>query len=249
MPIPTKLSDTAIEQILRIATDSEVARLSWKDRGVAPVGYVKGMAVVYARVCCNLKNGDDVAAEMAKPDTGDGFRDALAWYGQQFLDAGMDNSVFGVDVLRHLFVLLVGLGMRESSGRYCEGRDRSAQNVTADTAEAGLFQVSFNARRASPLLPELITRYEDSSDFVDIFREGVRCRDSDLEDFGEGEGREFQRLTKACPAFAVEFAAVGLRNVRTHWGPINARAAELRAECDEMFMQIQAAIDSLGLCS
>ena len=46
--------------------------------------------------------------------------------------------------LRRLFVLLMGLGMRESSGQYCEGRDRSAHNTSADTAEAGLFQVSFD---------------------------------------------------------------------------------------------------------
>lgn len=40
----------------------------------------------------------------------------------------------GTDTLRQLFVLLIGLGMRESSGQYCEGRDRSASNVTAEAA-------------------------------------------------------------------------------------------------------------------
>jgi len=35
--------------------------------------------------------------------------------------------------------------MRESSGQYCCGRDTSEDNTTADTAEAGLFQMSWNA--------------------------------------------------------------------------------------------------------
>ena len=246
--MPSPFSDTAIAQITGIAADSPIARFHWKDRGVSPAGYIKGMAVVYARVFCNLKAGDDAASEMAKTDTGDGSRDALAWYSQQFADAGMDNSAAGADVLRHLFVLLVGLGMRESSGRYCEGRDRSATNISAETAEAGLFQVSYDARTANPLMPKLFTRYANSSDCLEIFQEGVRCKDADLENFGEGDGREFQRLTKACPSFAAEFAAVGLRNVRRHWGPINARAAEIRSECDAMLTAVQNAVDEFTLC-
>jgi hypothetical protein len=55
-------------------------------------------------------------------------------------ELGMDNSADGVDTLRHLFALQLGLGMRESSGQYCCGRDMSADNVSAETCEAGLFQ-------------------------------------------------------------------------------------------------------------
>jgi len=44
----------------------------------------------------------------------------------------------------------MGLGMRESSGRYCEGRDRNANNVTSDTAEAGLFQMSWDIHGVKP---------------------------------------------------------------------------------------------------
>jgi len=56
-------------------------------------------------------------------------------------------------------------------------------------------------------------------------------------------------LSKACPAFAVEFAAVGLRNIRTHWGPINTRTAEIRAECDALLTQVQNLVDQNNLCS
>jgi hypothetical protein len=57
---------------------------------------------------------------------------------------------------------------------------------------------------------------------MDVFKEGVRCTDANLENFGEGDGRDFQKLSKDCPFFALEFAAIGLRNIRKHWGPSTA---------------------------
>ncbi len=164
----------------------------------------------------------------------------------------MSNEADGVNTLRHLFVLLIGLGMRESSGRYCEGRDRSASNTGANTAEAGLFQVSFDARTASPLLPQLFQQYKTkpNSGFVDVFKEGVTPPPTakDLEDFGTGDGRDFQQVCKECPAFAAEFAAVGLRNIRKHWGPIITRAAEVRPEANLMLTQVEHAVDTSNLC-
>lgn len=241
---------TPIEQIAQIAAASDIARFHFKDRGIAPAGYIKGMAVVYARVFCKLKAGDAAAMEMAKAKTANTNKDVLAFYDQKFADAGMSNGVGGVDTLRHLFVLLTGLGMRESSGRFCEGRDRSTDNVTADTAEAGLFQTSFNAKTASPLLTGLFERYTTNpAGFVEIFREGVTCRPKDLENFGSGDGERFQRLSKECPAFAVEFAAVTLRNMRKHYGPINRKEAQVRQECDLMLKAVQEAVETSNFCA
>lgn len=238
-----------LDQITQIAENSDIARYNWPGRGRAPLGYTKGMALVFARVYCKLKAGDAAALEMAREDTGNAHRDALAHYHQQFADLGMDNSVSGPDTLRHLFALMLGLGMRESSGNYCEGRDMSASNTSADTAEAGLFQTSYNARTASPLLPRLFAQYQTNpSGFLDVFKEGASCSASDFENFGTGDGREFQRLSKASPAFAAEFTAVALRNLRRHWGPINAQKAEVRPAADEMFKQVQAAVDTSNLC-
>jgi hypothetical protein len=240
---PSQESAAQLAQIIKIASRSSIARYSWPDRGVSPAGYISGVAVVYGRVYCKLKSGDRVAIEMAAANSGNTAKDALAWYSEQFRNLGMDNSIGGVDTLRHLFVLLTGLGMRESSGRYCAGRDNSASNMNAETAEAGLFQTSYNARTESPLLPELIKQYTGVTNCVEVFKKGISCDDADLENFGYGNGREFQRLSKACPAFAVEFAALALRKVRTHWGPINDRAAEVRPECDQMLQQVQQIID------
>ena len=82
---------------------------------------------------------------MAKANTHNDSVDALSWYNSNFINLDMMNEEDGVDTMHHLFVLLMGLGMRESSGKHCEGRDRSASNSTSDTAEAGLYQTSWNA--------------------------------------------------------------------------------------------------------
>jgi hypothetical protein len=242
---PTAAAAGLLDQITQMAGSSSVTGFSWKDRGKAPAGYIKGMALAYGRVYCKLKAGDAAAVDMAKKNTGDMTRDALAWYDDVFTAAGMNNNADGVDTLRHLFVLLIGLGMRESSGKHCEGRDMSATNLTSDTAEAGLFQVSFNAKSASPLLPQLFAQYQAKpSGFVDVFKEGVHCSAASLANLGSGDGKEFQRLSKECPAFAAEFAAVGLRHIRKHWGPIIRKQAQVRQECDDMLRQVQVLVDS-----
>ena len=235
----------AIARICDVASTSAIAAYAWANRGKAPPGYIKGMAVSFAKVYANLGAGNAFAVEMAKAMTADASKDALKHYEDIFKQAGMANDIAGVDTLRHLFVLLLGLGMRESSGRYGEGRDLSAKNIAAETAEAGLFQTSYNARNSSALLPALFTAFvaKPTPDYLDLFKEGVRPTEAELTNFGTGEGREFQRLSKECPFFAVQFAGVGLRNVRKHWGPINRRAAEVRPDADAMFRDVQARVD------
>ena len=234
-----------IAQIRQAAKTSPVADINWPQRGRAPIGYVEGMAVTFGRVHCKLKASDPTVAAMAVAATADAGRDALAHYAGQFDALGMSNAAAGIDTLRHLFVLMMGLGMRESSGKHCEGRDMSADNVTADTCEAGLFQTSFNARSAHPLLTPLFMAYQaNPSGFLDIFKQGVRCSAASLQNFGDGDGRDFQKLSKDCPAFAAEFAALGLRNMRTHWGPITRHEAEPRRECDALFLKVQQIVDA-----
>jgi hypothetical protein len=241
MASPTALS------IAALADGSDIAQYSWLDRGVAPRGYIRGMAVAFGRLYCKMNAGRDAASEMSMADSGDGATDALAWYAPEFSALGMDNSNAGTDVLRHLMVLLTGLGMRESSGKHCEGRDASAANTTASTAEAGLFQVSHNSIGAHFLMGALFDQYQGSTDFEDIFSDGVHCNAAAWANWGAGVGRDFQALTKSCPAFAVEYAALGLRKIRSHWGPINRKAAELRPECDELFQSVAAYIDANGI--
>jgi len=236
--------------ILRVAAGSAIATYSWTGRGRAPAGYIKGMALAFGRLYYKLQDRDPVALEIAKANTSVTASDTLAHYAVQFRTLGMSNDATGIDTLRHLFALMLGLGMRESSGRYCEGRDRSASNVTADTAEAGLFQTSWNIRSCSSLLPPLFRQYQARpAGFREVFAEGVTVRPGDLDNFGTGDGRDYQELAKSCPAFAVESTAIGLRNRRSHWGPINLRTAEVRSDADRMFLEVQHVVARTDLRS
>ncbi len=112
----------------------------------------------------------------------------------------------------------------------------SATNTSADTAEAGLFQTSWNSRSASPQLPKIFAAYKASSAKCDLdtFSKGVKCSASNLSNYGSGDGRDFQALSKSCPAFAVEYAAEGIRNIRRHWGPLSRKEAEFNLDCRNM---------------
>jgi uncharacterized protein YgiM (DUF1202 family) len=244
-PISTERFDNNIENILEIVSKSAIINYNWKDRGKAPLGYYQGMALMFARLYCRLKNGDEIVEEISKPATGNPKKDSLSYYEDIFESFGMDNESSGVDTLRHCFVLLTGLGLRESSGRHCVGRDTTADNTTAETAEAGLFQTSYNVRSVSLLLPIVFENYKTKPDgFIEIFTKGVKpCGNNNWGNFGEGNGKEFQQLSKECPGFAVEFTAVAMRNTSNHWGPIINRKVEIKTECDIMFLKVQNYLD------
>lgn len=235
------------EDIVAIAESSRIASFNWPDRGLAPAGYTNGIALAWAWALQKYQAGDPAAVEMAKANTGNADKDALSWYRGIFDDLGMPNQKAGIDTLRHVFVFLMGLGMRESSGRYCEGTDVSASGGSSrpsDEIEAGLFQASWNLHSCSGEIDTLFEEYGDEDGggdcAVNIFKEGVSCSSSDWASYGSGTGREYQDLAKACPQFACEMTAVGLRHRRKHWGPINERAAELRPEAEQLFMQVEA---------
>src|SRR5215468_5651042 len=173
---------TLTERIIATVRVSDVPNLIWSDRGRAPNGYAKGMAVAFARVYAKWKIRNSAALMMAAANSGDDTRDALSWYNSRFQPKAMDNTKAGADTLRHLFVLLMGLGMRESSGRYCEGRDMSANNVSPDTAEAGLFQMSLSigVASANPARRPLVELYNELNvipytGYRMVFEQGVTC--------------------------------------------------------------------------
>lgn len=235
-----------LTKIVGLAVDSSVARYLWHQRGRAPAGYIKGMASTFGRVYVAFKAGDSSAQLMARANTGNDDVDAISWFNSNFRAVGMHNDVGGPETLRHVFVLLTGLGMRESSGQYGEGRDVTADNVTADTAEAGLFQQSWNSQGASREFSKIFGRYSlpETDGLLSIFKEGVTPRPSSLQNYGSGPGYDFQKLCKSKPAFAVECAAVGLRVIRRHWGPLNRKEAEIRPEADALYHQIQDIVDA-----
>jgi hypothetical protein len=239
-PPLVELSHAVVAEISEIARNSPLASYDWADRGQAPIGYIKGMAVAYAVALTRLIKREPIAEEMARP-ADDPDYDALAWLDAEFDDLGMVNDG-GHVTMRHLFVLLIGLGMRESSGMYCEGRDMSADNVAPETAEAGLFQMSWNASAGTTSMLGLFDAYDEADEetgYESVFAEDVSCSESDWDNYGEGDGATFQWMAKHHPMFAVECAAVGVRALRQHWGPINRKEVELRREADEMLKKIE----------
>jgi len=234
------------DAITTLAVGSACYRYRWPNRGQVPRGYIKGVALSFARGVC-LSGRSDIVLVSSAP-TSNTQRDALAWYEPEFAALGLSNAVAGLSTFRHTYALLIGLGMRESSGEHCTGRDASATNTTSDSAEAGAWQTSYDSRGASPELPALFSRYRTSTSgcFLSAYSEGVTCTAANWQNWGTGaDGLLFQRLEKECPGFAAEYAAVMLRvqgGSRGHHGPLRTKAAEVRPECDAMLLGVQAIV-------
>jgi hypothetical protein len=236
-PMATYQAD---RRIADIAARSACARHNWRNRGRAPVGYIKGVAQVYAKSFCESRGSSETAVRvMNQPLQGN--QDALVHYRDALRGSGVDVSS-DIERLRALYTLGIGLGMRESSGNTTEGRDIQVRHPTASNAEAGLFQQSFDSLDSRvPALGQLLEQYRAnvSACSLETFREGI-SRVVTRPVFGTGPGAEFQRFTRECPAFATEYAMVLLRVNREHFGPINRREAEFFQPCNDMLKEVEA---------
>lgn len=241
-PLPPAL----VDQIVTIAKNSEIQDFLWPDRGMTPPGYIPGMALCFAYALRQFNEGDDAAVVMAKAQ-GNPDKDALAWYESEFRALGMNNRTAGVDTLRHLFVMAIGLGPRESSGRYCEGRDLSSSNVQSDTAEAGLMQTSWNLRSASSTIPPLLPHFwNNPNGFREVFKENVDATANNLNSYGSGDGIRYQWLSRFAPLFHCCVTAVGLRTLRAHWGPVSRKEVLLKREADDLLKAVQELVESVS---
>jgi hypothetical protein len=252
-PADRAARDSARERIETIAAGSQCRAAI--DR--PPRAYMRGMALVFARSVCERTRDDVkiVSAARGDPDsTSFKRKDGLAWYDPEFRALGMPNDSAGVDTLRHTYALLLDLGVRESSGRYCLGRFLSDPFNTADSAEAGPFQTSFGASTHNAVLPAMFARYQGDQGgcLLDVFSESVSCGPAEAKNWGEGLGAEWQKLTKSCPAFATEYAAVVLRvhgGSRGEYGPIQRKEAKIAPACDDMLLAVQQLVQSdPGIC-
>lgn len=239
-------TDQQINEIATIAAESDIYDYDWGGRGAAPAGYTEGMALTWAQCYIKWKKRDPAMLLCAEANSGNADKDALSWYRGFFDAVGMSNQVAGADTLRHLFVLMLGLGLRESSGEHCCGRDQSASNTTSDTCEAGMFQTSWNIRSCSGEIPPLLDVWSPGDQrqcYLNIYAKGVNCSQSEWSSYGSGDGKKYQDMSKSCPPFHAEVTAIGLRKLRQHWGPINRYEVEVRPEADEMFQQVQTYVD------
>jgi hypothetical protein len=243
------LSELEVRRICDLAAKSQVASYVWRNRGAAPIGYTKGVAVSYAAAVRRWQARHPSFLEMAKANTHDPAKDALAYYASTFNQKAMPNEVAGLDTLRHVYVFVMGLGMRESSGKHCCGRDQSAENVQSETCEAGAWQTSANAMNCKKTLTNtLFDEYAAGAEgYVNVYKEKVSCSSSDWANYGTGKGLAFQNMSKRQPRFAIEMAAIVIRNLRQHYGPINRREVEVRNEADVLFKDVENALAPVAL--
>jgi hypothetical protein len=106
---------------------------------------MEGMCLSFARSYCRLLAGEQVARDMAGPVREGSPADALWIYRRPIsrLAPSQDNPA--VTNLRHLYTAMIGYGSLESSGQYCTGRDlQNDESDTAETAESGILQTSYN---------------------------------------------------------------------------------------------------------
>lgn len=259
----TTLSKLGLEVKTGLDNDPEIAvtdivdregitTMDWENRGKAAWGYYYGMALMFASLYFRLKNGDSLVKEMAKVLNSDRDRDALKRFDEVFAENKMYNNKGEEDRLRHLFVLMFGLGVMESNGKHCAGKDATMNFDHGDDTEAGLFQTSYNVRSvAKEKLSRVFEMYRKSKakGFLQYFKKGFTYYET--KNYGTGDAEEFQKLSKECPAFSVEFTAIALRNVSNHWAPVKhindtERQLQIKTECNELLKQIQKYVDDYG---
>lgn len=252
-------------QIIAIADASPLIDYDWPERGPAPRAYVRGMAIAFSRALAMLRGagepveddarnplgatagdiaawrtGKTAIASAAASPIGDPANDVLGWYEDELRAAGASFDS-AEERLIAVFAILLGLGMRESSGEHCTGADTPesrGEPTNEENAEAGLFQVSHDSVGSNTDRQALFEAYRGRTYLLGHFNRNVRCRDSDLIDHGTGSGALFQRTMKQCPLFAVLYTAAFLRRRRSHWGPINRRRVEARTDAVALFREI-----------
>jgi hypothetical protein len=214
-----------------------------------------GCAVAFADVHRAWAAGDKYAKEIAQENTHDPVHDALSWYAGIFENvrmfngaSGMFNGASGADTLRHVAVLGVGLGVRESEDSNI-GPDVTAGPETGEEAEAGIWQMSMNAFEATPLLSdlyaELSLRVQESNGLADVFYAGVKIKPG--RNIGSGAAAIFQDRLKKRPLIAWWLMLLGLRYVggsRGQWGPIRRHEVTLSPAVDDLLRQVQAIVDA-----
>jgi hypothetical protein len=233
--------------VIAIASQSSCSQYNFKNRGEAPAGYIKGVALSFARSLCRYKAGHatrNLASITSEADQKNDAVDAITHYASVFTARKIATNVAGEDTLRATYALGLGLGMRESSGTYCEGWDTTAGSKRPSSAgEAGPFQTSYDSIDTDASLGQLYQEYTSNPArcMLDVFKEGATCQPQGL--LGTGDGAVYQAFNKSCPAFATEYAMALLRLLRTHFGPINRLEAEVVPACNTMLVSVQAYID------
>lgn len=256
------LRDGLVIEICQAVENSAFASHEWKSlsarspRKYGPdlepphIGYIKGMSLSFARSYCRLIAGEQVARDMAGPVQEGNRADVLWVYRDAIarLPPSRDNSE--ITNLRHLYTAMIGYGSLESSGQYCTGRDlKNDESDTAETAESGILQTSYNITEGvghEPIrrgIADLTAQYaaHPEEGFLWIFQEHSGCQWGKVNRrfYGSGEGRRFQELSRFSPAFAAESTAISLRYNANDYVTSAYNKVEVLPGCDNLLLAVQ----------
>jgi hypothetical protein len=239
--------------IIQLAKQSPIYSYQWGDKkAAAPQGYIKGMAVAFAEAYKRLKEADPVLQSITRPRAQDPDHDILDWYAQELAQAGAASDTPASRLIA-AFTVMIGLGIRESSGRLCCGPDTPEDRgppghpvpTTPENAEAGLFQISYDSIQKLPDRQALVDAFAGRTDLQDIFAEGTRCGEPhDWPDVvGTGAPAAFQKLAKECPLFATLYSGLLMRQMYKEWGPLIRKKAIADPDAVVLFGQIRDLVD------
>lgn len=210
------------QSIEAIVNASPCKDVYWKDRSKAPIGFVQGMALAYQQTKCDK----DLLGRLTKAPHSK--EDAYVRYGLS-------------PTLPNIYALMLGLGMRESSGRIVCGRDASANWTSSETAESGAWQSSLNSKAFSSYLYPFFKNWKKQC-FQSTFMKGVVTRSGDLKNWGDkADGLEFQKKSKECGPFQLEYTALLLKETYRHHGPLVRKEVQFIDSCRAMFDSIDKA--------
>lgn len=232
------------DAVTAAAAASPCAKHSWNGgkQGIAPIGYVKGVALTFAKSFCEMTVPTAATKAMSQP-VGNEAKDAIQEYSKR--GSTKIPSASALELLESDYGLVLGLGMVESSGRTTISApfDSANPNPDSQTCEAGLYQTSANSLSSDPSLPLIRQQYLEHQDWCsfDLFTSGKHPHVTPP--IGKGDGADFQQFTKGCPSFATEYAAVMLRVKRHHYGTLNIMSAEYAPACVSMFKKIESVAD------
>ncbi len=251
------------KKVIALVTASPLTKYDWKpNRGIAPIGYLNGLALTFARVYAKLVAGDYYANVIAKDidlnSVGMG-NDAISYNHDRFTAMGLGNIGDKKENIRKAFIILIALGMRESSGRYYVGvhKEGAVLRPGAANEEAGLFQISANLGVFSKNPDFRIIgkfygslRQQTGGGLLEVFKQGLKVRIS-KRNRGADRFSKFQDFCFTRPGLSAELAALGLRFRRTHWGPLKPETQkekkepiELNPDAAKLFADIQTIVDS-----
>jgi hypothetical protein len=242
-PIVVTPTDNLRKDIFKITDESDCLKYHWKNRGKAFKSYMRGMGLMYAKQICG--QGSDFIKQEKVTST---YR--LSWENKNrpHEDALKLYGIKGSQLETYTF--LIGLGMRESNGKYCKGRDKSQNFVKSDSAEAGIYQMSYVARLFNTELEPLYRKYKKGElpCELDVFKsDAIKCTAYDAKTYGSGEGADWQKLMKRCPALSVQWASILIRSRYTHFGPIKRKEVEVMPQCRDMLRKVEKV--TTGRCS